>query len=546
MHQFLRRARYGRTMHGRRLLPLPVPAAIAFGFAALALAWATGGLSPSLIGPDEGGHYVNALFLGDWVRAGFPAPIPFAQDYYAHFPRLTIGHWPPGWYLLEAPVFAALRPSPYGALLISAFVAGLPGGAIVWAFDRVRRPVLGLALGLLYVLLPLVVDGARNLLLDQPVALVVALAAIAWARASDKPSWARFLTFAVVAAAAPLVKGNGALVALIPALDLALTGRWRLLRLPALWVSALLTLAVVAPWYWLSFKIAAGGFNYAPGLAYAGLALSANAQAIFANLGVGGIALALVGAASAFGAFPPAESRIARLAIAVTVATLLFQSSVPAAIEPRYITPLLPWLVVLAGLGLVTLVRAGRAAQLAGVAFGALAVAPSLIALWMLPPKPDVGAPALGAAIAKQGGIWLVDGRAGDEGAVIAAAAYADGGAKRLWVSRASQWLSSSDFMGRGYKLLAANPADASAVLDRIGAGGVISVAENNDYAYPHSRVLDGAVHAGGYDLSQRPFVAGEGSVLVARRMVAIAPNVALIERNSGSANVAKMSGTLR
>ncbi len=48
----------------------------------------------------------------------------------------------------------------------------------------------------------------------------------------------------------------------------------------------------------------------------------------------------------------------------------------------------------------------------------------------------------------KQGGIWLVDGRAGGEGAMIAAAAYADGGARRLWVSRASQWLSSSDFMG--------------------------------------------------------------------------------------------------
>ncbi len=295
-----------------RFFALPVLAALVLGLAALLLAWATRGLSPSLIGPDEGGHYVNALFLGDWIRAGFPAPMAFAQDYYAHFPRLTIGHWPPGWYMLEAPIFALLRPSPLGALAIGAFVAGLPGGAIVWAFERVRRPMLGVALGLFYVLLPLVVDGGRHLLLDQPVALVVALAAIAWARASDKPSWPRFLLFAAFAAAAALVKGNGALVALVPAIDIALTVRWRLLRLPALWASALLTLAVVAPWYWLSFKISAGGFNYAPGLDYAGLAFSANALAIFVNLGAGGLLLAGSGCCRRSTALPSRADQAAR------------------------------------------------------------------------------------------------------------------------------------------------------------------------------------------------------------------------------------------
>lgn len=533
-------------MRATRLFPLPIVAALCFGATALLLAWVSGGLSPSLIGPDEGGHYVNALFLGDWIRAGFPAPMAFAQDYYAHFPRLTIGHWPPGWYMLEAPLFAALRPSPFGALVLASFVAGLPGGAIVWAFQQVRRPLLGVALGFVYILLPLVVDGARYLLLDQPVALVVALAAIAWAKASDRPSWRRFLLFAFFAAAAPLVKGNGALVALVPTIDIALTGRWRLLRLPALWVAAVLTLAVVAPWYWLSFKISAGGFNYAPGLEYAGLAIGTNAQVILANLGIGGLALALVGAASAFGAFPPAESRLARLAIAVVVATLLFQSLVPASLEPRYVTPLLPWMVVLAGLGLVTLARAGRLPQFAAAALGALALVPAALGLWALEAKPDIGAPELAHTMVRHGGIWLVDGRAGGEGALIAAAAHADAGAKRLWVSRASQWLSSSDFMGRDYKLTAATPAAARAVLDRLGVAGTVSVAEKNDYAYPHSRVLDAAVHAGGYDLIQQRFAGGDGSVVVARRLDPVTPNLALIEQNSGSANVARMSGALR
>ncbi|MCW3847812.1 hypothetical protein OF829_11230 [Sphingomonas sp. LB-2] len=525
---------------------MPVTAAAGFGLAALLIALATGGLSHSLINPDEGGHYVNALFLGDWIRAGFPAPMAFAQDYYAHFPRLSIGHWPPGWYLIEAPWFAVFRPSPFGALLLSAFVAGLPSGAIVWAFNRMGRLRLGLGLAGLYILLPLVIDGGRYLLLDQPVALVVALAAIAWARASDQPGWARMLIFAAFAAACPLVKGNGALIALVPALDIALTQRWRLLRLRALWVAALATFAVVAPWYWLSFKISAGGFNYAPGLNYAGLAISANAQAIYANLGIGGLGLAGVGAASAFGALRPGESRIARLAIAVVVATLLFQSIVPAALEPRYVTPLLPWLVILAGLGIVTLWRAGRAQRIAGGAMGALALVPALLGLGALEPKPDIGAPALARAMAREGGLWLVDGRAGGEGALIAEAAFADNGAKRLWISRASQWLSTSDFMGRDYVLTAPNPAAARGVLDRMGAAGIASVAEKDEPAYPHSVVLDRAVNAGGYTVSLARFGIGTGSVLIARRDLPVTPNLLLIRQNSGSANVAKMSSTLR
>jgi hypothetical protein len=533
-----------RAMFMSRFLPIPLIAAILLGLASLLIARATGGLSPSLINPDEGGHYVNALFLGDWIRAGFPSPMAFAQDYYAHFPRLSIGHWPPGWYMIEAPWFAVMRPSPYGALLLSAFVAGLPSGAIVWAFARMGRLRLGFALAAFYVLLPLVVDGGRYLLLDQPVALVVALATIAWARAAERPGWGRFLVFALLAAACPLVKGNGALIALVPAIDIALTGRWRLLRLPALWGAALVTLVLVVPWYWLSFKISAGGFNYDPGLAYAALAMSANATVVYANFGIGGIALALLGAVSAFRSSGP-EARIGRLAISVVAATLILQSTVPAALEPRYVTPLLPWLVVLAGIGIVTLWQAGTAPRAAGAVLGVMAVAPAALALWTIAPKPDIGAPELARAMVREGGIWLVDGRAGGEGALIAEAAYADNGAKRVWISRASQWLSSSDFMGRDYVLTATSPEAAREVLDRIGVAGVVSIAEKHQPAYPHSVVLNRAVNAGGYTIGLHDFAAGAGQSVLARRDLAVTPNVALIRQNSGSANVGKMSTAL-
>jgi 4-amino-4-deoxy-L-arabinose transferase-like glycosyltransferase len=521
-------------------------AGLLLGCTTLLLTALTRGLSPSLIEADEGGHYVNALFLGDWIRAGFPSPLAFARSFYAHFPRLTIGHWPPGWYMIEAPLFALVRPSPQGAAYLSAFLSGVPGVAIVWAFGRLGRPRAGVALGLAYAVLPLVIENGRYLLVDQPLALIVALAAIAWAAAAARPTWPRMLGFALLAAACPLIKGNGALIALVPAVDIALTGRWRLLRHGSLWGAALLALAIVVPWYWLSFAISAEGFNYAPGFPYAWLALMENGHAIVASLGLAGVALVFASLPSLMPGVPDQEQRIARLAWSVVIATLVFQSVVPAALAPRYVAPALPWLVVLAGLGLFRVARLGRAGPVLAAALAVGTLFPAAVTLATLPAKPDIGAPGLAQTMTARGGLWLVDGESGAEGALIAQAAYADAGTNRLWVARASQWLSTSDFMGRGYRLTVTDPVAVRGVLDRIGAAGVTSVARRGQPAFAHSRLLLAAVETPAFRTTRQPFVTGAGKVLFATRRTAIAPNVALLATDSGSAKVAKMTNALR
>ncbi|MFV0624759.1 ArnT family glycosyltransferase [Sphingomonas sp. ac-8] len=518
------------------------------GFAMLLVVLATGGLSSSFIDPDESAHYVNTLFLGDWVRAGLPSPMVFARDYYAHFPKLSIGHWPPGWYAMLTPLFVVARPSPIAALVLSAFVAGLPAGLILWAAVRIGRWRIGVAAAVAYLLLPLVVGGARHFLLDQPVTLVVGLAAIAWVRATERPGWRRFLLFAALAAFAPLVKGNGALIALVPAIDIVLGRRWALLRHPSLWVSALLAMAVVGPWYWVSFQISAGGFNYAPGLDYAVLALRANLNAIVGNIGWAGALLALVGVGSAWTARhdAPATARIAALAVAILLATLLFQSAIPVAIEERYVAPLLPWAVVLAMIGVGAI--AGRGGVLPRVLAAVLALAallPAATNLARLPVRTDLDAPAIAARIGARPGIWLVDGRAGGEGAVIAAAAHADRGRKRIWIARASQWLSTSDFMGRNYRVTAATPAAARAVLDRLGVAGVVSVAERGRLAYDHSVVLRAALADPAFASQERRFRRGAGSTLLSTRIASVRPNAELLSTGSGSANVATLGAAL-
>ena len=529
------------TNASSRLSGLPV--AMLFGACALLVAAATGGLARSFIDPDESAHYVNALFVGDWLRAGMPSPMPFAVDFYHHFPKLSIGHWPPGWYALLAPVFAVLRPSPFGATLIGAFVAGLPAVIVAWGLRRTGHARLGIAAGLLYLLLPLVVHSERHFLVDQPVSLVIGLAAIAWFHASAAPGLIRFLLFGALTAAAMLIKGNGALLGLVPLIDIALTRRWALLRDWRLWVAGAATLLVVAPWYYVSFRISAGGFNYAPGIDYALASLTTDLVTMVDNVGFGGCVLALFGLW--FARAHEDTRRIAALAVAVIVATLLFQAAVPVALVPRYVLPLLPWLAVLAGIGLAGLWRLGAGARIGGGLLVVTALTPAAVALVELEPKVDIGAPALAAAIRARPGIWMVDGRAGGEGAVIAAAAYADGGARRVWVARASQWLSTSDFMGRQYRLTARSGVEARSVLDRLGVAGVVTIAERDRLAYPHSRVLRAGLVGDGFAGETVRFAVGSGSATTAVRGTAVRPNLDLLNGQATSNNAAAMGAML-
>jgi hypothetical protein len=526
-------------MNRLRSLPPALLWAPWLGLAALALSAATGGLSRSFLDPDESAHYVNTLFLADWLRAGLPSPMPFARDFYAHFPRLSIGHWPPGWYALLAPGFAILRPSPFGAVILSAFVAGLPALSIVWALGRVGARRWGIIAAFACLLLPLVANEARYFRIDQPVALLAGLAAIAWYRATERPGLGRYLLFGALAAFATLAKGNGALVGLIPALDILMARRWRQLADRRLWLAAGATLLAVAPWYYVSFTISAGGFIYRPGLAYAGLSLTTDGAAILSTLGIVGLVAALFGAVA--GWRHPAFRPIVRLSVAVILATLLFQAAIPVAIEGRYVLPAIPWLVVLAAIGPVALLRQSRAgATVLAVALLA-ALLPFVAALLRQPPKADIGAPAIARWMGHAPGIWLIDGRAGGEGAVIAEVAYADGGRRALWTARASQWLSTSDFMGRGYALSVHSPAEARAVLDRLGVRGVVSIAEKGRLAYPHSALLRGAVALPGFDALDQAFPREAGGSLVAVRAGPIVAHPELLSGGSGSADVAAM-----
>ena len=46
---------------------------------------------------------MTGLMVRDYIAAGFPdSPFRFAENYYLHYPKVAIGHWPPVFYSIQA------------------------------------------------------------------------------------------------------------------------------------------------------------------------------------------------------------------------------------------------------------------------------------------------------------------------------------------------------------------------------------------------------------------------------------------------------------
>src|SRR5947209_9185195 len=81
------------------------PAAIATLFIALVLVlqWVGGAYRSEFAGyPDEGAHYITGVMMRDYVAVHKLVSFrQYAEDYYLHYPKVALGHWPPVFYTVE-------------------------------------------------------------------------------------------------------------------------------------------------------------------------------------------------------------------------------------------------------------------------------------------------------------------------------------------------------------------------------------------------------------------------------------------------------------
>jgi 4-amino-4-deoxy-L-arabinose transferase-like glycosyltransferase len=456
-------------------------------------------------GADEPSHFLNGYFVADYIAHHFGSnPMGAATDFYVHYPKLSIGHWPPAYYGILGLVFLVLPPTLPVIFTVNVLFAALPVLGVAAALSVLAGRRAALAGALVYAMTPLVLEGHVMFMADQPLTACLVAATAVWIAFSVRPGWGSALGFALLAATAVLIKGNGWLVVFIPVFHILLTANWKLLLSVRLYVAAALAAAIVVPWYMLTAKIAAEGFNYQAGLPYATRALLFNLRALGENVTPVGGLLALYAVVAEFRArrADPARWMIISAVISLLLATLLLQSLVPVDIVERYMAPALPAVVVLAVLGAVrllahvpALVRAGPSAQaLAIVALAVVMAAPGIAHLVHRTPKADTGIAAVTDRLAAgRPVLTVIDGSASTEGGFIADMARHDS-ALRGYVVRASKLLAESDFMGTKYTLKYHDAADVLAELHRLGVQHVVIVREGGKDAFPHSAQMHEAL----------------------------------------------------
>jgi 4-amino-4-deoxy-L-arabinose transferase-like glycosyltransferase len=426
--------------------------------------------------PDEAAHAVTSLMLRDYLAGGWrQPPMAFANQYYADFPKVALGHYPPGYYLL-AGVWLLPAASAPSLLVLQAALGAALCAVLYRLVSKAGGARAGIVAAALMALLPTGLKQMQLVMSDTLLVVLGLTAALIWRDYLNRPTARRAVGFGLVTAAAILTKGSAMGLCVIPPLATLLSGRLALLKRLSWWLSGLPVLLLAAPWMLYSSKITAEGMLHLPLAEFlpeaAAYYLKALPHALgwpLALLAPAGLALALWQGRGGRGEHAATAAVLGALACG----TLLIILLVPAGLTERYLFPAMP--VLMAGAPMVTgmLWHPGSRGQVIAL-LAVLAAALPMVG-W---PKKQVS--GFSAAVARaevpnqvdqRQTSWLVASDPRGEGAVIAATAFAlsQRSPSPLRVYRGSKELAASDWMGRGYQPAFDNADSLLAHLDKRG-----------------------------------------------------------------------------
>jgi hypothetical protein len=418
---------------------------------------------------DEPAHAVSSLFVRDYLAQAFPHnPLKFASMFYAHYPKIAIGHWPPLFYCGEA-IWMLLAGRSQVALLL--FVA-LCGAALVSSiyFEVERRSSTAAALLSVSVLMSSSIF--QQMLCGVHPDLLLALMVL-WAAvycgdfmAFGKPrSRNLFLAFGV---AALLVHGRGGIVLLLPFWLLPLqrrTVRWKWLAagLAVLLIMLLVPHAIHAASAFSLYNVLFRAHEFIAGIFFLTSWL--------------GMLLALLGLALVLRRDRQQPFWLAMAGL--VVCGLVFYVLVPVPFDHRYLITTLPAVAVLAGGGVQVLLdgisKAGTIRRtVLSVAIGTAALAWMIATTVGIQTKPDHGYRRMIANCLLCGNeVTLIAGDAINEGGMIAEASLSDP-MRVHTVLRASKALAHSDWSRNYTELYFSSPSEVEHFLDQAHVSQIV------------------------------------------------------------------------
>ena len=449
--------------------------------AVLALQAVAGALTAELASPDEPAHFVSGLMVRDYLASGLSTPpLEYASSYYAHYPKIAIGNWPPLFYAVEGVWLLLLPALPASVLVLLALLTALLGTLV---FESLR-PLLGTAFagfgaGLLILLRPVQLH-AGSVMLEIVLAVACVLAVLLWARFLTHGGARLAAAFAAVAVVAVLIKANALFLLLVPPLTIVLGRRWHVLRARGLWLAVVAVLLLVGPWTWYSLEqVRTGWQDLLPTRDYVLTALRTYSASLLRPFGIAGIALALIGAwqrlVRARREAAPDRALWDTLA-ALILAVIGFHTLVPAGIGYRHLLPAYPAVAMFAAAGAYQVAGwlrgRGVRATTATAAVLAIVVAAFAIDRFRIPFRTTAGYRAAARAVVEHGAAGqpttsLIVSDAVGEGAFTVEVAIRDRQRPSHVVWRGTNLLSLNTWAGRRYRLRAADDAGVLHLLEQ-------------------------------------------------------------------------------
>jgi|GEM_PF-3946764 len=310
--------------------------------------------------PDEGMHYINGLLVRDFLTSGqWLHPMSFARAFYAHFPKVSIGQWPPVYDLMQAAwslVFGESRVSLlWGMQMLTAglaavtFRAGELGGA---------HPVFAAAGAALLIASSLTQYVSSMVMAEAPLAMFSLLAILAWIRFQESSRTRDGAWFGLWTMLAIMTKGDAWLIPIVVVEAIILTRSWRILRQRGFWTAVVLISVVCVPYYLVTLRILTQGWDSqaVQPLSYLAASLRHHLRFTIDAIGIPLSVVALIGMTGrVFVALGkrrlPETFWLVMTLYGATI--LLFHVMVPTSIEARKIYQIVPvvCLFVSAGLG---------------------------------------------------------------------------------------------------------------------------------------------------------------------------------------------------
>jgi hypothetical protein len=473
----------------------------------VALQWFVGAYSSdySAYASDEAAHFVTSLMVRDFLAAGaFVDPWGFAQEYYLHYPKVAIGHWPPVLHTAVAGWMLVAGTSRTAMLIFVAACAAATASVIYLVGRRLLGRWAGWFGGVLFLALPLTQQSSAQLMTEHLVTLLMLVSVLQFARFVRTAGARDALASGTLATLAILTRGSAWALIAVPPLVILLTRRVRLWRTAHLWQSAVLLLAICVPWYVFSSRMWTADGSWIEGSRYFWLwALTGYSVVIAKALGV--VIMAFLGVGLWHTVIRPwrtgADPTWAALA-ALVLATVMMHTVTPTPIDGRYMVTVMPSLLLLAAAGVdrvAALTPSGLPSRFVTPVLGVATVIVSLGVTFELPTQiHGEGYEALSRKLVATSPatplVYVIASDPHGEGGMIAAMAAREKRPDSI-VLRGSKILTREDWFGRLIEDRFATVQEVSRLLDRIPVDVVIldtALSETERSAY--YRRLEAAV----------------------------------------------------